>query len=1416
MACRYYFKGKQLTVAQLAKVVADFADVNFQKITDVGVIVNTIQKRFEGYELREWHNGQRDHTYTHYGKPVGYNSMSTRVDPFAPFGGVSREVTDDGFSAAEQGTIVHRVFEDYILGNPVDGKGLTPEFIQSAKDWVDSMRAKGYTLMPELVVVDHDNKTCGSVDVFAISPSGVIEIYDFKTTNLTPKKAKMLADGKRSANWSIMDYAGYKARRYAAQLEGYKAILEKEFPDFTFGGTFVIPIEVCKSDDFKDLSDDQIAALEAKGIPTSTAQIMMQPQDTRQWNFYKEAKLFVDKEFGRINHLIDTTTTEVLTTIVGTDVVDNTAVHKRNAEYKAKNPILHEGKLGFKAQNGNFVPFNSTDFETMVQQVMTTFASEEYANSAIAGSIEQYFQGKATLDDMPNVSRDMMVSIQKLKAVYSSNATFEKISDISPAFGDFSNVIKVTDNGRTELIVIENNLTHKFGKDHLLGEHMTKHQAKKAGVLFDDTKQGVSDLRMGILVALLNDNIDNLQIDRIITMDAARNSNNVTFPSMLIPKVASVMNSPKIKALLTPEQQALFDESVYNESKIRQNHVAVIANTLAQYKKDNNVVAYNMGKTIDVLDIYMENQEGKEEVINQLREMLRAIMTEHTRLGKNAEYTRQDPVVRGISHALVQLTHHTDIRSAEDITSPNKYTATMTMSGNTMADAVGRRLTTANEVWRNKYHEYIETKKKVHKDLAEDYYKHNGGKLSHKTIGDESVIYKELIKKHTDADGRQYYTMEFYTKNDPEWSSLRPAQKAYIEWYQKKTIELFGNLNTKKGMENINDGSTWKSNMIPVFSTHSFADKLRATKNFKEFKEAARAELEQTLTFFETNNGFSDSRVLSNAFSEQTGNTEFGGSRRRNALGLNDFQTSGTINYDKQGQIEFNLENVLDLLAAESLRVEVMKPVLADVKAAEAVAKANEEILGEGAARNVVDFMVIHGDANVHNKGQKSDDPTIRMIEIGISKGTSVMMHNLIGFNVFSALKTTIQSGTSGFLSSLANQFAGVENQQFKASDVMAAFTEVMNPSNLKKISRLTVAHHFTRSDVSELMQRHSVTDSRTSSVGNLAFSLHQLGDDFVRAVYMVAQLKADGLWDAYTMTTDANGNEVLSFDEDKAQAFKEGFRGRTAEQAKAYKEAIKNDLAKEGRLSGDNTTEWKDRKMLVGYSHHLEMRNKMMFDQMFEGTSKETNTAAQHHAIYKIGFSLKRYLIKNKQKYYHERQDFIGSKFTDYRMATDSEGNISYEKYIGQHEGILQSVVHAINEVQELYAAKKKGESYTMEFDEVQKDNYRRLLADITMAALVTLAASMMFDDDDDEKAKLSRKLLQASVEEAWMPITPSFWLGAMSEPMVLMSFMKDIATNIENLATSDSFGEAAHAIGSINAGYRTIETGINLATDD
>ena len=135
---------------------------------------------------------------------------------------IKEEWKQNGDSAAKLGTQMHKMFEDYYNGLPVEAD-TSVEYIYFQRFIADHQQMVPYR--SEWTVYDEDLKISGSIDMTFLNEDGTLSIYDWKRCKSIEKTTAY----RQFAKAPIQHLPDTNFWHYTVQLNAYKMILERKY-----------------------------------------------------------------------------------------------------------------------------------------------------------------------------------------------------------------------------------------------------------------------------------------------------------------------------------------------------------------------------------------------------------------------------------------------------------------------------------------------------------------------------------------------------------------------------------------------------------------------------------------------------------------------------------------------------------------------------------------------------------------------------------------------------------------------------------------------------------------------------------------------------------------------------------------------------------------------------------------------------------------------------------------------------------------------------------------------------------------------------------------------------------------------------------------------------------------------------------
>lgn len=220
---------------------------------------------------------QKRHVYTYGGEPTNGSVTSIYVDAWlrkifrsdnrseaqqmldllkAEYGDVIHEQMQEltkSWTTADGTLSDHQTAHATLVSKPIYDK--LNNYIQQ----VLGLYPEGTIFKSEVKIYDKKKKIAGSIDLLVVMPEGTIDIYDWKSQEISKHQT---------------DIKTYKEPMYRIQLENYRKILELEYGFKKFGRIRAIPIKtefVYNKGNISNLKDIEIGNIDPSLIPDTKA-----------------------------------------------------------------------------------------------------------------------------------------------------------------------------------------------------------------------------------------------------------------------------------------------------------------------------------------------------------------------------------------------------------------------------------------------------------------------------------------------------------------------------------------------------------------------------------------------------------------------------------------------------------------------------------------------------------------------------------------------------------------------------------------------------------------------------------------------------------------------------------------------------------------------------------------------------------------------------------------------------------------------------------------------------------------------------------------------------------------------------------------------------------------------------------------
>lgn len=1224
---------------------------------------------------------------------------------------------DAGNEYSRRGSDVHAVFDMLGKGISEDNileftrqRGLPPTFYQGAKSLYARLAKRG-RVITEATLSDLST-VAGTGDIILLVNDGTVELYDFKTAHQT-RRFQLKPDMKL---WDpVAHFGGYKARRYPAQQEFYAKLIENTLGQ-PVSKKFLIPIEI------KYKNYDPSQGYESIEI--------LPEENVDDYGYKLKARKIVDTFFGDYKPeplpalISDDDSSKWLSNITG-------RIEDRVADLdKEANDILVtrvktiRGLLHYKSDKGWTLLNNQTDKAIQKRQIIDEFLSKkESAKRDIVESIKNYMKNgsdPAFIDTPGRVQENLRLLLAK----YGGERDIQvyELSDIK-GFDKKGNWIVFQEGQSYDLLYMGNDeLSSKLSLDKkqgivrtLFGNYYTGEESRYIlGSSLKDTVADAKKFEATLIVMKLKESNPNARFDRVMVYSLNEVSGDMPQAvnlTVMLPIVQKLTTSGRVPDAPASYAKIFAEPSFFDPKSYDQDFVKVYSDFMTIMNKSQDSAVFRGIKQ------YEKGQIQKERLLDSIASEINFIRS----TGKEIEFNHQLYLLSKMSYQLKEI--------PSDVRPITQFDRWVSMPSNVASPVIqdifvqikGAINKIRESFWQGYKKEFIETQKALFKesgivDAVQDL-----------TISNTTRYYEPLFRK-VDKNVRQEdgqvkaiktNTFEFKEEGSDEFLALSKAQQNYIT-KANDAIQAAASI----------AGIQWVRGRIPLVNA-TFMNRFYRASSGNSTLNASQAYQEALTRLFdsmEENFGLGETRAksdhdlfLTNLFQSQANTQDFEG-RRPEMLG---FTQDGYVEPEIHAQYETNMEVVIDLFMMNAIRVKEFNKVASVFSTAKTLFELQRaNFFDEGLERNI-NWVEVWHQAMLNNRDVDSGTLPNRAVR-GVNKVASAF---LIGFKPATAIISYLGQELTATSQALANTLSKADG--FKLSHWTKAGTIIFNPRNKEKVDLLLEQYGMFDLDLNALVNGRRRYGNRSLFKSKFLYGLLNAGDWATRAQILTSQMLYDGSWDAYSVQ-----DGELVYDEDKDSRF-------TTSDGKLIKEAIKEQLAKEGHLTGREEDAMDIRRMMRAYDDRLANRLKFQADQLVGGFDRETRGLYQYNALGKLLGLFKTWLPARLNRGFD--REFESMVNGNYVIEEDNTGKKQVVWRGRQMEGIMHSLLAAIYYVRNIHNKQNQ-----VPLTKGQQENLYRLMSDAIMIGIAMVGFMGLPDDDDDTRMDDgSADMLRASISD-------------------------------------------------------------------
>jgi hypothetical protein len=1324
--------------------------------------------------------------------------VSAIVNEFVKYTGKDSNVTE----YLHSGTRYHKIVEHIINGisdKDIDAlmengiQNYERGYLNSARVFIDSLRAKGGVILSELRVasLDANNKKgmAGTIDILHIKPDGTAVLYDLKTGNESPYKREQKKKEKNVKIWDPSDFNYYKARRYSVQTLLYAEMLRNG--DSTLGRNpidvteiVVVPIEINRNDS-NEITD--VKLLNGENIRTDSSW-----KTASGSSFYKESKAYANKVVSGKNTkgVVEARDfSSDITTFLKT-ILDLNEDFTVNLDKQARNFV--EKTYGQKkftlGQTGNIKhDWVSDNIEERVVQVRALMGERlsNFESDSVSSAIAIF---KDSRDPKADLSKYKYQGprLQRLKKIFSSSrvVNVSRLADI-PGYEKYSDVLLLEKHDGTYDLMTTGNIypKRKFAVKYdsrksiaeaadeigirqfnntIVGNYLHPQIAKKAGFTLENTYGDHGALRLAMIAMDIVRTNPDMKFTKAIYEYAYSPNTTAPMPwkiDEIVSQVKKMKDIPEIMQVAGEDVKAILESDVvFSKTNYADDPLTDLVDYLSE-QLDNHEINKLSNKVEAFRRAEMTNDELAEELLNGINGIRKIVRTKYE--DKTPEEQRNaisaDPLITSMARAWatlkgVSLSPEYDV-SDEFFGSISKWIKSPTATGRKTLDKFFDVFRQHVDRIKHRTQEFLKYKEPYVNALYREnpLYKRGFGVGSGNYGGLDTVtgmgrvIFEDLIVKKTDAKGNIYYTPYLIGEGSPEWGGLNKAQQDFIRMFNDKVEEMFP--------------GKWMRGQIPiVMSTSSvLMHKSKSALTKGDFREAMESTKQAFETLWQTasdKGNFRTEREESkeysdipfDAFNSQVVNDHGGFSTETLArIGLD--SDMNLVDPKKNRDLNTDLESVLTLFTAHYIKNQEMSRALPIYNLFRSIFKYYEFAYGNE-LKNTIEMMDEFVDDIAFNIKQGEDKFITKVINLGV-QSTSV---GLIGLSAKTIVGNASQMTVSSFSDSLINTFSG--DKRFPGISAWSKASAIISKAKLTpgESAKITLLRQkYLTDDMSMLSGQKNQIAARGMFTSQAAFAIDRMMELGFREHYILAQMIHDGTYDAHSVKLEVGPDgftrSVLVYDKELDPRFK-------GEEGKKLYEAIKksmretNELDEKGEITG-------------AYDWHLRERLKAYIAR---GIGTFDRDLASPWARHSFASALSQFRTWFRDKFQRSTKlEYDAEIFGDW--VKDENDEVVWAKE--PMKGMLWTLADFATMPKDMINMMRKGE--------LSREDMRNIFyatTSLSSFALLSLLSAALFADEDDEEFNALRISVTSAISEATNAFVLTPFTNMVISPIVFTSY--------------------------------------------
>ncbi|MHA2064316.1 MAG: hypothetical protein ACXABY_08045, partial [Candidatus Thorarchaeota archaeon] len=584
----------------------------------------------------------------------------------------------------------------------------------------------------------------------------------------------------------------------------------------------------------------------------------------------------------------------------------------------------------------------------------------------------------------------------------------------------------------------------------------------------------------------------------------------------------------------------------------------------------------------------------------------------------------------------------------------------------------------------------------------------------------------------------------------------------------------------------------WNKGELPVMP-ESLSEALVKGDFSRIFSSMVRRFAHEGAIFQENFEGEQEmNEALSNTFFNQFRDSRMmGGASRFRKMGLNVYigkdgkRVIVVDNMEKNKSMSKDIEGMYLFFAAATIRSkELTQKALPTVNNARAILHASQLRSGVDMSNWIV-WLNDYADRVIRGKTKKTFgkhkilgvEVNIDSLNDGVVTATGAMR---MGYNIPVAITNFTYNTGKSFTTAMTN--ALLKSDYFGPKELAAAMIDLR--TNNKKANAL--AWHLQVSNMSEndiLSHRNHRNTEKQIFKSSQFHYLNFMADHTTRVAAMIAQMRKDGTWNAYTFDNETG---MLVYHPTKDLRYYDE-NGKKLEEKEPIRKKIWKEMVREGAQDA------KVDELQRAYDFATARSMKAFVDiYIIGGMDKQTAAMAQDYGLGRALTQFKTYMYQKGQNYLASRyyNDDLG------KWTMNEKGEVVWTR--PEMEGILNTLIDITKTI-------KEHKRFNLEdFENLtfhQKRNLIQLAVDLGAFIIITKSLSLLRGPDDESKKKKREqgffefenrwsKTLEYATFDLLQDAFPIYWAKEQLSAGSLMPIVGQM-DNVVSLLTTDLVGD-------------------------